>query len=1518
VENLEYGIYSNFSAYNLFFNNTFMNNTYSGINLTSYDPSAMSAGNQIFNSTFIDNYFGIYMAYSSSTKIYGNNLNNSYDFTCYSNCSALNISNNIFNGYWDAVDVGNSYDINITNNTISGGDLPNKYSIYVWDVSDVDVLSNNINGSSGGPEFYLASNIIVKYNNIFNPYYAFGAQGSDMTFYYNYVENATQCLWIYGTSQNFYILNNTFNNSLPNAANNQYCIRVFQLSNSLIRHNSFYNMTKGIYSDFGASDSNTILNNTFLYNNNGIVFDSGVGSWNTIVNNTFNSSINNAIVMAASSNSIQGNVFIDTALGYYDLNITAGTTSNNIWLNSFYSRGINYSGDSASFCVNEEGNFYADSVPYANIGDGTGELDNTIGGDCGPANLTLIDSDIPAMSAGRNLITWKKQSSQKRINYSLYFSNDTGANWHFLTNTKNLSYNWTTRGMDESLDYSFRLVPFDYLFNATDDNQSFTLDMNEAVCTNETYCEYPNITSALYHENNTANPIYLADPSTTYTLSGTGTYNSAGIDISSYGATLDCNYGKIIGSPASNGITVSANNVVIKKCYIYNYSNGIYLTGVDNATIQYNTIASAVKDLEMASSTNSRISHNSFYSGGVANPGTGNSFCVWDTVFGMNTAQHGNFYDQSIDKSYIESTLQDCGLSNITRPLANANYSTSLNLEWTRQSATAQTINYSVSYSNDFGATWYPIYSTTSTSYIWNISSLPDGNDYLLALQPFDALHNATNATSGYFGIDNTLPSMFIINQTNSSGSLLTSSNPLKSGSLMIINVNASDSYGISSSWIDFWSDTSHSTSVLRSSLGLVSGTVYDGVWQATITLNESLPEMGYINYTVYINDSTTNTVFNDSNFSIVDNEYLCSDYLSCEYTSISDALIGENNTANTIFVNENNIAYPYSGGSGLYRLYPASSRGAIEINASNITLGCGGSTITGNKQAYGIYLNGFSNVTLYDCRFSEYLIGLNISNSWYSNISHVQSYSNSRYGMHLRNVTSGNLNLVNASNNTRDNIFILDSNFTTIQESNVSLSSRAGINVTNSSFNIILSSDLSNNNFSAVYINSLSRNNLITNSTISGSTYESTIVIYGNNNNITGNNFNDAPSDYYALDIKKNALSNSIWLNNFYSGGIKNNGTSTSFCVNTPTHLQNNVYTATSVLASFGNYYSISINSSYAPKGTCGNLTEPFDDSDSDNYRSLIDDCNDLNTYSYPGAPEECDDFDNNCNGQIDENTCNEQFSGSGSTNGGSGGSGGPVGAYSIEGKIIEQSITSNPVVALDRGETAVFFVKGTEQRIKLNKVYFDKVTFSMPSLNKNFTLKLNESLMLDIDNDGANELEIVLSSIQGSTAIFNVRELIVEVKPEVGKTVEERLQEEEARLKAEAEAKAAVQEKPSAFSSIGSAFDFIKGAFKYIIFIGVGAAVLISLTAGAISYSRFMANVKALEDYVSKALESRMSEMEIRQKLIDLGWEPEVVDSIIKMEIQIQEKKLQEANAVQNPSPGTAQQTMQEMLKK
>ncbi|MBU0536047.1 MAG: hypothetical protein KKE20_03715 [Nanoarchaeota archaeon] len=836
----------------------------------------------------------------------------------------------------------------------------------------------------------------------------------------------------------------------------------------------------------------------------------------------------------------------------------------------------------------------------------------------------------------------------------------------------------------------------------------------------------------------------------------------------------------------------------------------------------------------------------------------------------------GNFYNELSNRTNIEYNLDDCGISQFTYPPRYGNFTGTITLGWTSQTVNTGVITYYLTYTNNSGLNWYDLGSTSSTAYPFSVSSLVDGDGYMINIRPFDGSINGTNATSELFGVHNSLPNITLISQTDSEGLPVDSSNPTRGGEIVSITVNVSDFYGVDTVWINIWNTTIGSTVVWRGLFDMVSGNLYNGIWSIDMIINESFPEIGIVNYSINANGSLDNSRSIYGNFSILDNELLCSNLSLCEYSDFNSWLIGEDNTNNTLVLS--NSSYIYRGGGGsTYHISPMAARAAFEVNSSNITLDCQGSTILGGYSGTGLFSNNFDNLNISNCKFGRYSTGINISNTQNSNLSEVSSFSNSGFGAWFSNLNNSSIFSLNSSNNGLDSIRLMNSQSTNLVDSIASYSSRVGLNITNSSNCAITSLEAERDLYGAVYLDSRSNYINISDSTFTNSSYSSLMSLYADYTQISGNKFYQSPPGYYGISIARVALTNRIWLNSFFAGGILNNGTDTILCVSTPTYLQNGIYSTSPVYVTFGNYYSTSINSSFTPVGSCGNLSIPYGDFDGDGYNSLLYDCDDVNKYTFPYAFDYCDEFDNDCDGVIDEEGCAaEPFPSAGAATK-SGGSGGvAIAGYSPSGSITEQDIKSNSTVLLYRGESVSFIISGKDEVLMLKKVYFDKVNLSISSLGKDFVFYLNESALFDLDNDGSNDLSITLSSIIDTAAVLELVDVSIPKPPEVTSPPEQEVIEG---LKPSAE-KPPSEQKPSVIIETG------KGLLKYII-PAISIIILITLiSAGAASYIRFMGNVSKAEDYVQDALERGFTISKIRRKLIEAGWEPQVVDSILKIE--------------------------------
>ena len=90
------------------------------------------------------------------------------------------------------------------------------------------------------------------------------------------------------------------------------------------------------------------------------------------------------------------------------------------------------------------------------------------------------------------------------------------------------------------------------------------------------------------------------------------------------------------------------------------------------------------------------------------------------------------------------------------------------------------------------------------------------------------------------------------------------------------------------------------------------------------------------------------------------------------------------------------------------------SGNGSIIINASNISLDCGGATILGNDSGVGVYLSNKSNVTINNCIVSNYSTDLYVNNSTMILIRNNSISNSTNYGLYLHYSSNNNV-----SNNT-------------------------------------------------------------------------------------------------------------------------------------------------------------------------------------------------------------------------------------------------------------------------------------------------------------------------------------------------------------------------------------------------------------------------------------------------------------------------------------------------------------------
>jgi len=616
------------------------------------------------------------------------------------------------------------------------------------------------------------------------------------------------------------------------------------------------------------------------------------------------------------------------------------------------------------------------------------------------------------------------------------------------------------------------------------------------------------------------------------------------------------------------------------------------------------------------------------------------------------------------------------------------------------------------------------------------------------------------------------------------------------------------------------------------------------------------IPYDGYYNGTM---DNST-TVFNIS----VNNNWVCANSSYCEYDDISSAFVEQNNIAGMITLMDENTIYTFNN-SLSYNLSPQGSGPAVNITKPNVTLDCGNALLSGSGSGHAIFSLGKENLTIINCKIYNYSYGITFISSIFDRI--VSSIINgSRItGLNMTNVSNSTIEYTNVFGSVNTNLMLENAINNTIKYVNLTNASQYGIFLKSSDNNRFYSINSSANNLENMYIDVKSDNNTVENSTFANSSTNN-IFISGGKNNISSSIFSNISAGNFDLVINGSASYTSVWLNNFYSGGVNDTGSNSIFCMNNS-----------------GNYYNPLISSTYRVTGSCSNLSEPYADKDGDGYYTIYD-CNDGNSLIYPGATEYCDDFDNDCDGLSDEGgVCVVSKSKSAGTSGGSGGAAGSGGGVAIT-SYKEVNIQHEQEFSIAKYEEVKFTVKGTGYSLKLNKIYEASVSVSISPGGTTFEINVDEEKQMDMDKDGSIDLILKLVSITGPKAYFYIQE--IQPKAEEKPKEPEQPQKTEEQKAEEAKAEQPQEEKPSRLSFLGRIWGGMSGISKKPIIIGASVlAVMAVLASGFIYYRDVVERIKPLEDFIESAVEKGYSREKVRKELIETGWEEEVIDSVLDL---------------------------------
>ncbi|MCX6706972.1 MAG: right-handed parallel beta-helix repeat-containing protein [Candidatus Woesearchaeota archaeon] len=814
---------------------------------------------------------------------------------------------------------------------------------------------------------------------------------------------------------------------------------------------------------------------------------------------------------------ISGNTIeiTDRRNNLYSMNVTADETlayDSDIWLNSFYSSGVNYS-NNVYFCANEEGNFYRENVAPA-------------AGDCGqnnityPANGTVLHKEINTTSN----ISWIQQSSQNSLNYSIYLVNSSGRFYVNRTSSLSTIIKFAYRKADN---YTLQVAPFDGRYNGTDRNISIDI---EGTGTNA-----PTLTSVLLNatsasnttdDNLTANPMGVNDidgdnVEVNYNWYRDGVSETALNMPFTMPDSLDMTY-----DFSGNGNDGTVYNAVFNAAGGYDGFGAYEFDGIDSyiATddidVEYITITAWVK----AEDGTPGYIVNKNYDGGYVpyslsvggdEETDGMAFYGDDgwKSSGINTDIRGDgkwhfiagVFDGGTLSYYVDGVLDSSSEPGSGLPAndEDVNIGAYLDDDAYFNGTIDEVRIYDRSLSENEIALIYN--NRTNTTHPDAIGS---GENWTVKATPIDSF--GLNG-SGYFsnGLIVTYMEMYLVNQTNPSGEIIDETNPIRSDQNLTIRFDVTNIGGsISSVWIIIWQTVASAGNILWQGVMSLIG----GLWQVQVPVNASYPT--YVNYTVFANDTANRTTQTEGNFiTFGKNISAC----------------GILNSANTTYYLTNNITSVLT---------------CLNVTANNVTIDGNGYWITygtaGTANTYGIVVDNFNFTVIKNARITEGKSTGSYKSGIYFNKSSNGSISNSliiastsySYGIYLFTRSNFNTifnNTINSSGNYGHNIYI----YSNSNSNNIEKNTMYGKN--NQIYTIYMLSSTLNTvyNNTVIFTSSLqlgygigsdANSNVIKNNTINASGNLG-IYIHGNTNNATGNIVTTTTA--YGIEIYQGTLNN-------------------------------------------------------------------------------------------------------------------------------------------------------------------------------------------------------------------------------------------------------------------------------------------------------------------------------------------------------------------------------------------------------
>ena len=702
------------------------------------------------------------------------------------------------------------------------------------------------------------------------------------------------------------------------------------------------------------------------------------------------------------------------------------------------------------------------------------------------------------------------------------------------------------------------------------------------------------------------------------------------IAIQAENVSLDCNGYSIVGAGSKNGIEITANNATIQNCFISNWSIGI------------NTTSSVSK--------------------------------IYNNYF--NNSQNAFAYTQNIN---YWNTTKNCSVTNIINgPCIGGNYWS----DYVGVDSNADSLGDSAYVINTNNTDSLPLIITTQIGCM--SISIPG---YYILTQNVD---NSTELSCIEIQADNVV--------FDCQGRRIDGKDILGSKGISVAGTNVTIKNCNITDWeegIKFVSPGTNNNTVINNNIfsnsyGLnatnsLNNTIYNNFFNNTAS--NAVLTAGYKNY---LNTAKT------AGINIIGGNYTAGNYWAnaagtgpsqtCpdnDLDGICEAAwnytISTNNTDYLPLTRFGFVSYCMNiNQPGSFKLIQnITNSGAstcINISANNVILDCQNYMINGQHSGVGIYVGGRNNVTIKNCKVTDWgSAGVYLASSTNLALSNINSSSNlqgsANYGIFLSNVNNSNFSNINSSDHVCDGSgcaitgIYIDSSFNN-KFSNITASNNYGHAGSNNaySFGIQLLSS-SNNSFSDVkisdnnagactatavyglYLSSSSKNtfsNLVSwhnwgdsscNDNGAISNVHGVYLTSSNNNTFSG----ISSSNHYAHSLYKSASDYGIYLSSSSNNAISNSNAS------------NNTALASSNAYSYGIYASSASNTNISNSNASNNAAAGSGNSygygiylASSSNNSIINNTANANSRSGSGGTGRGIDLASSSNNNLTNNTVN------------------------------------------------------------------------------------------------------------------------------------------------------------------------------------------------------------------------------------------------------------------------------------